>query len=106
MDGRSGPWTVVLSKDAFSVEFFGNLPFRFSLVHEQLVDIPNNSDLTFRAWDQDDSVSLEALTLTSPQESLRTRVSVDQLPSQTVSGWAALPKSQFDESTLTKKNLH
>jgi hypothetical protein len=45
--GQSGPGPVVFSKDVFPVEYFGNLPFRFPLANEQLINVPDDRNLIF-----------------------------------------------------------
>src|SRR5690606_10278122 len=55
---------------------------------------------------ENDPVGLKALLLAARQLALGIAVLVDQHPAQSVSGRAALAKTEFDQAALARENLH
>ena len=105
MDCRACPRTPIFSQDAASIQQFHDLLFLVSFSDEQIVNVTDSLNFSFRSRDQDDPIGLQALSLASAQQTLRIQITVDQLPSQTISRWSSLAESQFDEAALTCKYL-
>ena len=87
----------VLSASAISRSIF--LPYKSG------IDLPDDLDLIFGTRDQDDSVSLQALSFSTSQKSFRALVPVNQLAPQATPGRATLSKSHLDEAALARKHF-
>ncbi|HTF67657.1 MAG TPA: hypothetical protein VK638_33760 [Edaphobacter sp.] len=93
---------ALVPEDAVPIQHLHDLAFRVSLRDEQIVNVPDSLNFSFRSRNQDDPVGLQALSFAQAQQALRIPITVDQLPSQTVSRLPSLAESQFDEAALTQ----
>ena len=83
----------MFSQDAAPIQQFHDLPFLVSFSDEQIENVTDSLNFSFRSGDQDDPIGLRALSLAPTQQTLRIPITVDQLPSQTISRRSSLEES-------------
>ena len=100
MDGRPCQPATVLSENSGAIDLLGDFAFRLLVRDKPCVDLLDDLDLLLGAWDQDDPVRLQALSLFSAKQTLRRLIPIDQLAPEAIASGSALPESQLHEATL------
>lgn len=104
MHGPACPGTPEVRAQAFTIQVFGDLP-PADARGEQAIHAAHGFDLFVRSRNEDDTVSLEALSFAGPEFAIRSAMLVDQKSPKSESGHAALAVAALDQPALSREDL-
>src|ERR1700694_6113698 len=105
MDRGPRPRTVEVAQYSLLVKQRCDVALRLAFLDKHQIDAANIFNLFCWSGREHDAIGLQALSVTAPQLSFGVPAFIAQETTQSISSWAALPKSLLDESALSGKNF-
>src|SRR5262245_43307501 len=105
MDRPARPRPTQVSLDTTFVQLCRDLALGFPSLYKHSVYPTDRLHFLFGPWRQYDPICLNGLLFSARKFGFGKLGLIDQLPAQSVSGRATLPKPVFDKTALARENL-